>query len=48
LLATLHIAEDLIFLKKAAIQRLDHLEAKTKSIISEIDSSPLTRMEVEV
>jgi len=47
LLASLHIAEDLIFLRKAATQRLDQLEAKTKSIISELDSSPLPRVEVE-
>lgn len=47
LLASLHIAEDLIFLKKAATQRLDQLEAKTKSIISELDSSPLPRVEIE-
>ena len=47
LLASLHIAEDLIYLKKSASQRLDQLEAKTKSIISEIDASPLSRMEIE-
>lgn len=47
LLASLHIAEDFIYLKKAAVQRLDQLEAKTKSIISEIDASPLAHMEIE-
>lgn len=47
LLASLHIAEDFIYFKKAASQRLDQLEVKTKSIISELDASPLARMEVE-
>ena len=47
LLASLHIAEDFIFLKKAATQRLDQLEAKTKSIITELDASPLAHMEGE-
>lgn len=47
LLASLHIAEEFLFLKKAAIQRLDQLEVKTKSIISELDASPLARMEIE-
>jgi cell division protein ZapA (FtsZ GTPase activity inhibitor) len=47
LLASLHIAEDFVFLKRAARQRLDQLENKTKSILSELDASPLTRMEVE-
>lgn len=47
LLASLHIAEDLIYLKKAASERLEHLEVKTKSIIAELDASPLARMEVE-
>lgn len=47
LLASLHIAEDLVFLKRAARQRLDHLEAKAKTVLSELSSSPLTRIEVE-
>jgi cell division protein ZapA len=47
LLASLHIAEDLVFFKRAACQRLDQLEVKTKSILSELDASPLTRLEVE-
>ena len=47
LLASLHIAEDFIYFKKAASQRLDQLEIKTKSIISELDASPLARMEIE-
>jgi cell division protein ZapA (FtsZ GTPase activity inhibitor) len=47
LLASLHIAEDLIFLKRAAVQRLDQLETKTKSLLSELSSTPLTRIEAE-
>ena len=44
LLASLHVAEDLVFLKRAVRNRLDSLEAKTKGILSELDSSPLTRL----
>lgn len=47
LLASLHIAEDLIFLKRAATQRLDHLETKAKSILLELSATPLTRIETE-
>ena len=47
LLASLHIAEDLVFLKRAVTQRLDQLEVKTKTILSELDASPITRIEVE-
>lgn len=47
LLASLHIAEDLVFLKRAAHQRLEQLETKTKTLLLELDSSPLTRLEVE-
>ncbi len=47
LLASLHIAEDLVFLKRAANQRLDQLEIKAKSILSELNASPLSRIEVE-
>jgi cell division protein ZapA len=47
LLASLHIAEDIVFLKRAATQRLEQLEVKTKSLLSELDHSPLTRLEVE-
>ena len=47
LLASLHIAEDFVFLKRAAAQRLEQLEVKTKTLLSELDASPLTRLEVE-
>ena len=47
LLATLHVAEDLLFLKRALKGRLDTLESKAKGILSELDASPLTRLTVD-
>lgn len=47
LLASLHIAEDLVFLKRAARSRLDQIESKTKSILSDLDSSPLARLSLD-
>lgn len=47
LLASLHVAEDLVFLKRAVRSRLDTLEDKTKSILSELDSTPLARLTVD-
>ena len=47
LLASLHVAEDLIFLKRAVRSRLDTLEHKSKSILSELDSTPLGRLTVD-
>ena len=47
LLASLHVAEDLVFLKRAVRHRLDSLENKSKSILSELDSTPLARLTVD-
>ena len=47
LLASLHIAEDLVFLKRAINSRLNTLEIKAKGILSELDSSPLARLTVD-
>ena len=47
LLASLNVAEDLIFLKRAIRDRLDTLENKSKSILSELDSTPLGRLTVD-
>ena len=47
LLATLHVTEDLVFLKRALRGRLDNLETKAKSILSELDSSPLSRLTID-
>ena len=47
LLASLHIAEDLVFLKRAVQQRLNNLETKAKGILTELDSTPLARLTID-
>jgi cell division protein ZapA len=47
MLASLHVAEDFIFLKRAVRSRLDTLETKTKSILSELDSAPVARLKID-
>lgn len=47
LLASLHVAEDLVFLKRAVKTRLDLLETKAKSILSELDSTPAARLTID-
>lgn len=47
LLASLHVAEDLVFLKRALRNRLDNLETKAKGILTELDSSPLARLTID-
>lgn len=47
LLASLHVAEDFIFLKRAVRNRLDTLETKAKSILTELDSTPLGKLSVD-
>ena len=47
LLASLHVAEDLVFLKRAVRSRLDSLETKAKSILSELDSTPAARLTID-
>jgi cell division protein ZapA len=47
LLATLHVAEDFVFLKRALKGRLDNLETKAKGILSELDTSRLTRLTID-
>jgi cell division protein ZapA len=44
LLASLHVAEDLVFLKRAVRSRLDALETKAKGVLSELGSSPINRL----
>ena len=46
-LAALHMAEDLVFLKRGANQRLDQIEAKTKSALSELSGSPLKQLTLD-
>lgn len=48
LLAALHFAEDLVFLKKAAQQELGHLESKAKAILNDLESSPVPRIRLDV
>jgi len=47
LLASLHVAEDLVFLKRAVRDRLDNLESKAKSILTELDSTPAARLTID-
>lgn len=47
LLASLHVAEDFIFLKRAVRDRLDTLETKTKSILTGLDAAPLARLNID-
>ncbi len=44
LLASLHVAEDLVFLKRALRDRLDNLETKAKGVLTELESSPVARL----
>ncbi|MCB0361227.1 MAG: cell division protein ZapA [Bdellovibrionales bacterium] len=43
LLASLHIAEELILLKRVAAQELQGLESKAQEILTNLESSPLTQ-----
>ncbi|HMN67639.1 MAG TPA: cell division protein ZapA [Bdellovibrionales bacterium] len=47
LLASLHVAEDLVFLKRALKNRLDTLENKAKDILTELDSSNLAKLTID-
>ena len=47
LLASLNMAEELVLVKRAVRSRLDTLEGKTKSILTELDSTKLTRLTVD-
>lgn len=47
LLASLHVAEDLVFLKRAVQSRLDSLEDKAKGILTELDSTPVARLTMD-
>ncbi len=46
-LASLHIAEDLLLLKRTTHGELDTLERKTKRILAELESSPIARMRMD-
>ena len=47
LLASLHIAEDLVFLKRTTHAELDNLETKAKRILTELESSPIARLRAD-
>ncbi len=47
LLTALHIAEDLVLLKRTTTSELDDLEIKAKRIISELESSPIARIRLD-
>ena len=47
LLAALHLAEDLTLLKSLMDRRLDLLESQAKDILSDLESSPLSRIRLE-
>ena len=46
-LAALHIAEDMTLLKRSARVRLDQIETKTKSALSELSGSPLKQLTLD-
>lgn len=46
-LASLHIAEDLLLLKRTTHGELDNLERKAKRILIELESSPIARMRMD-
>ncbi len=47
LLASLHIAEELLTLKKSMNEDLNFLKTKSKTILSELESSPLSKIGLE-
>ena len=47
LLASLHFVEELTSLKKSAREELDRLERRTHKILSSIESSPMSQLQIE-
>jgi len=47
LLASLHIAEELLTLKKSVNEDLNFLKSKSKKILSELESSPINKIGLE-
>lgn len=47
LLAALHMAEDMVTTKKQALLELDQLESKAKGILSELESSPISKIRMD-
>ena len=47
LLASLHIAEELISLKKSVNEDLNYLKTKSKKILTELETSPINKIGIE-
>lgn len=47
LLACLHMAEDLVLLKRTAMRELDQLELQAKQVFVDLESSPLSRIRLD-
>lgn len=47
LLASLHIAEDLVLLKRTTYSELETLESKAKKVIHELESSPIAKIRID-
>lgn len=47
LLASLHLAEDAVVVKRQAVAELDRLEDNAKVILSELESSPISKIRME-
>lgn len=48
LLTSLHLAEDLIFLRRSTLSEIDRIENQTRQLISELESSPVSRVHLDV
>ncbi|RME14122.1 MAG: cell division protein ZapA [Bdellovibrio sp.] len=47
LLASLHIAEDFILLKRSALKEIQNIENQAKDVLSELEDSPLNKLGLE-
>lgn len=47
LLTALHMAEDMVTGKRQALSELDNLETKAKAILSELESSPISKIRMD-
>ena len=47
LLASLHLAEDFLKTNKSALLELEAIETQAKSILSDLESSPISRIRVD-
>ena len=48
LLTSLHLAEDLIFLRRSTVTEIDRIENQTRQLIAELESSPVSRVHLDV